>query len=74
LTTRAKVGIAVGVSIAGIVIVGLIIWYEQRTARNYKARAGFSWGPPIPLQERTRRRSAREDDPPPPYSLHPPAD
>ncbi|GFG25721.1 hypothetical protein IFM61606_05674 [Aspergillus udagawae] len=74
LTTRAKVGIAVGVSIAGIVIVGLIIWYEQRMARNYKARAGFSWGPPIPLQERTRRRSAREDDPPPPYSLHPPAD
>ncbi|KAF7173985.1 hypothetical protein CNMCM5623_006252 [Aspergillus felis] len=74
LTTRAKVGIAVGVSIAGIVIVGLIIWYEQRTARNYKERAGFYWGPQIPLQERTRRRSAPVDDPPPPYSLHPPAD
>ncbi|GIJ99057.1 hypothetical protein Aspvir_001181 [Aspergillus viridinutans] len=73
LTTRAKAGIAVGVSIAGIVIVGLIIWYEQRMARNYKERAGFYWGSQIPLQERTRRRSAPENDPPPPYSFHPPA-
>ncbi|RHZ44434.1 uncharacterized protein CDV56_102305 [Aspergillus thermomutatus] len=73
LSTSAKAGIAVGVSIAGIVIVGLLIWYEQRMARNYKERAGFYWRPQIPLQER-RRRSGREDDPPPPYSLHPPAD
>ncbi|KAF4187956.1 hypothetical protein CNMCM7927_002833 [Aspergillus lentulus] len=72
LSTRAKVGIAIGVSIAGIIIVGLIIWYEQTMARNYKARAGFHWGPQIPLQDRSRRRSALEDDPPPPYSLHPP--
>ncbi|PKX98447.1 uncharacterized protein P174DRAFT_500108 [Aspergillus novofumigatus IBT 16806] len=72
LSTRAKVGIAIGVSIAGIIIVGLIIWYEQRMARNYKERAGFHWGPQIPLQDRSRRRSAPEDDPPPPYSLHPP--
>ncbi|EAW18244.1 uncharacterized protein NFIA_081910 [Aspergillus fischeri NRRL 181] len=71
LSTRAKVGIAIGVSIAGIIIVGLIIWYEQRMARNYKERAGFHWGPQIPLQDRSRR-SAPEDDPPPPYSLHPP--
>ncbi|RHZ53050.1 hypothetical protein CDV55_103402 [Aspergillus turcosus] len=72
LSTQAKAGIAVGVSIAGIIIVALFIWYEQRTARNYKVRAGFYWRPQIPLQERTWRRSAREDDAPPPYSLHPP--
>jgi hypothetical protein len=73
LSTHAKAGIAVGVSIAGIIIVGLFIWYEQRAARNYKQRAGFYWRPQIPLQERTWRRSARQDEPPPPYSEHPPA-
>ncbi|KAH1547964.1 hypothetical protein KXX57_002148 [Aspergillus fumigatus] len=71
LSARAKVGIAIGVSIAGIIIVGLIIWYEQRMVRNYKKRAGFYWGSQIPLQDRSRR-STPEDDPPPPYSLHPP--